>query len=80
MSIYSLYIQLAALIVFCIICIGTAISGLVKRKVYHTSGCPPIKFKEEPVKFIMWSLCLLAMSAGCFIGILYTVREIMNNF
>ena len=58
---------------------GTAIRGFDKRKVYHTSGCPPIRFKEEPIKFILWSLFLITISIGSFIGVIFVVLKIMRN-
>ena len=77
MNIYFLYIELSIFIVVGISSLMMAINGFDKGNVFHTSGCPPIIFKEKTIKFILWSICLLAISTGYLIGVIYTILNIM---
>ena len=69
---------LAAALVFGLVLMAMAIGGLVKGAVYHTAGCPPIELRKKPIKFVVWTLCLLAMSLGCLAGAVALARKILD--
>ena len=38
--------------------------GVLKREVFHSKGFRPIAFWRSPIKFVLWTACLVAMSAA----------------
>jgi len=68
---------LSGSLVFGLISLAMAIGGIKTGKVYHTAGCPPLVFRSNPVKFVIWTICLVGMSAGFLSGAVYFTKEIM---
>jgi len=66
-------------LVFGLLSLATAIGGVKTGKVYHTAGCPPIIFKENPVKFLLWMMCLVGISLGFLYGTIIIAKEIMRK-
>ncbi len=65
--------------VFGLLFLAMAIGGVKTGKVYHTAGCPPIIFKENPVKFVLWTGCLIGLSAGFLFETIIIAKEIMKK-
>ena len=54
-----------------------AVSGLLTGKVYQTAGCPPIVFRERPVKFVLWTAGEAGMGVTFLIGAAMGAADIM---
>lgn len=69
---------LSGSLVFGLLYLAMAIGGVKTGKVYHTAGSPPILFKVNPVKFVVWTMCLVGMSAGFLYGSIVIAKAIMR--
>ena len=70
---------LSASLVFGLMFFTMLYHGIKTGEVYHTSGLPPIYFKTNPVRFVLWCICLVVIIGAMSAGAYFMIRKIIQQ-